>query len=179
MRKAADSLIRNLARTESRVKWVKPDSLHITLKFLGEVGEDLLPEIQERLTRVCRDMGPFPLVAEGVGAFPKRRSPQVIWMGLSGETDRMARLAKDLEGALAPLGFEPEKRGFKPHITLGRMRRSRRGAPPAGQNELAEALLSLAAFKGPSFLAERVTLMKSTLTPKGAIYEPVFKKTLV
>lgn len=178
MRQAANSLIRELARTNSQVKWVNPKTLHITLKFLGEVELGLLPDIKERLTRVCQGKAPFNLTLEGVGAFPKRSRPQVIWTGLSGETEGLVRLASDVEAALSPLGFEPEKRGFKPHITLGRMRRFKSRKASLGQEELKQAILNLAAYKGPEFLARQVTLMKSTLTPKGAIYEPVFKKSL-
>lgn len=101
------------------VRWVSPESLHITLKFIGEQPESKLGEMKAALERVSA-AGTLISFA-GCGFFPNARSPRVFWIGIEAGTE-LARIAKQIEEALAPLGIEKEKRGFSPHLTLARVR---------------------------------------------------------
>lgn len=87
------------------VKWVHPDGVHLTLKFLGSIGADLVPEIVEVMNRVARPASPMSLQIGGLGAFPSWNRPQVVWVGMGGEVDRLAKLQNNLESALTRLGF--------------------------------------------------------------------------
>jgi 2'-5' RNA ligase len=176
--RAAGEVARELKATGADVKWVRPESLHLTLKFLGEVDPARLPEVKEALRRACAGAPALELGLAGAGAFPGPQRPQVVWLGLEGQTRELGELAGRVEEALAELGFPPEKRAFKPHLTLGRLRRKKRGAkaPPAAP--LGRALAGLAGWRGPGFTGGRVSLMQSTLTPSGAVYEPLETITL-
>lgn len=176
----AAGVVGELKPSGAEVKWVEPGNLHLTLKFLGEVDPGATADIIKALEGVCAGQPPLALSATGCGAFPGARSPRVVWLGLNGEVAALARLAQAVQAALEPLGFPAEKRPFLPHLTLGRVRSPRRGrggqAPSIAP--LGRALAALATATGPSFLARQVTLMKSTLTRSGPIYEPLHRVTL-
>ena len=174
----AAGLIKELKPSGADVKWVEPGNLHLTLKFLGEVDPSATADIITALEGALATSAAPGLSAGGCGAFPNARSPKVVWLGLGGRTDLVAQMARAVETALEPLGFEAEKRAFKPHLTLGRVRRPRRGAKAPSTAPLSRALTALAAAAGPSFMADRVALMKSTLTGSGPIYESLHRVTL-
>lgn len=177
-RNFAAGLIKELKPSGADVKWVEPVNLHLTLKFLGEVDPGATADIITALEGALAGRGAPGLSAVGCGAFPKARAPRVVWLGLDGQTEMVAQMARALETALEPLGFEPEKRAFKPHLTLGRVRRPRRGAKSPSTAPLSRALAALATIPGPWFKADRVVLMKSTLTSSGPIYESLHRVTL-
>ncbi|MFH2127871.1 MAG: RNA 2',3'-cyclic phosphodiesterase [Pseudomonadota bacterium] len=174
----AAGLIKELKPSGADVKWVEPMNLHLTLKFLGEVDPGATADIITVLEGALGGRSAPGLSAGGCGAFPNARSPKVVWLGLGGQTDLVAQMARAVETALEPLGFEAEKRAFKPHLTLGRVRRPRRGAKAPSTAPLSRALAALAAAAGPSFRADRVALMKSTLTGSGPIYESLHRVIL-
>ncbi len=176
-RRAAAEVTRELKAAGADVKWVAPDSLHLTLKFLGEISPEQVPPLTRALGRMLEGRGAMSLSLQGCGAFPTLKRPQVVWLGLAGEVAALVELAAGVEEALAPLGFAPERRRFKPHLTIGRLRRRRGKSRPSGP--LTRAIAGLAAWSGPDFAADRVALMRSTLTPKGAIYDPVQVFTLL
>ena len=160
-----------LAELEARLKearadvsWVKPENIHLTLKFLGGVEETRIPLIKRAIQEGLRGGGPLVLSLAGLGVFPNPRSPRVIWVGVEGDTERMEKLQKRLEQALEEVGFPREARSFSPHMTLGRMR-SRQGT--AGLMELVERL---GEYRAGSIQAESIELMRSQLHPAGAIY---------
>ena len=160
-----------LAELEARLKearadvsWVKPENIHLTLKFLGGVEETRIPLIKRAIQEGLRGGGPLVLSLAGLGVFPNPRSPRVIWVGVEGDTERMEKLQKRLEQALEGVGFPREARSFSPHMTLGRMR-SRQGT--AGLMELVERL---GEYRAGSIEAESIELMRSQLHPAGAIY---------
>lgn len=175
----AAGLIRELRPSGGDVKWVEPHNLHLTLKFLGEVDPSATADIIAALENACAGRPAPSLAVTGCGAFPQPRAPRVVWMGLEGEVAQLAELAQAVEAAMEPLGFEPEKRAFRPHLTLGRVRRPRRGERAPATAPLSRALAGMAQAAGPSFIAGRVVLMKSTLTKSGPIYEPLHRVTLV
>ncbi len=146
------------------VGWVAPDNLHVTLKFLGGVDPERLERVAAALAGTAAGGAPFDLALRGLGAFPSPTRPRVIWAGVAGDSPELATLASGVEAALAVLGFVPEGRPFSAHVTLGRVREPRRD--PA----LAAALDAAAGRELGRFRVERVALMRSDLSPRGARY---------
>ena len=142
--------------------WVAADNLHVTVKFLGGVDETRLAEAAAGLQRGAT-VPAFEAEICGLGAFPTTGRPRVLWAGAPG-SPAFTRLAEGIDGALAGLGFPPEGRGFTPHVTLGRVREPRRDVA------LTEALEAAAARPFGAFRVERVSLMRSDLSPRGARY---------
>lgn len=161
VRKKLDEIQRALRPKADSAKWVDPESIHITLKFLGEVPEKQLDDINAEMTGLS--WKPFTITVRGVGFFPGNRSPRVFWAGMEAPT--MQGLAEQLDSRMDRLGFEKEKRAFRPHITLARARDTR----------LDSALVNGAAqyeeHDFGSFTADRVFIIKSTLKPTGSVYE--------
>ena len=154
------------SRTTS-VKWVDPEGVHLTIKFLGNIDAGEIPELSKVLREAVKGTVPFRLKLENAGAFPNIRAPRVVWVGVGGETEHLLTLHKKVEQALAPLGFAPENRAFSPHLTLGRVREG------AQANELRRLGEGIAASKaeGESFFdVDSLNLMRSQLTREGAIY---------
>jgi RNA 2',3'-cyclic 3'-phosphodiesterase len=104
------------------VKWVGPLNIHLTLKFLGNVGEDSISKIVEVMGQASCYVAPFHLEIKGIGAFPNLSRVRIVWVGLAGELSVLADLQKKLDSGLEGLGFVAENRPFVPHLTLGRMR---------------------------------------------------------
>lgn len=155
-------IARPMARRVAGVKWVGQAGQHVTLKFFGEIDEDLARSIGEAVASVAAGYGPFQARLRGIDAFPDRRRARVIVVTLDKGVDNMRSLFNDIEDALEVLGIEKEKRGFTPHITLGRKRES---------SPLHDA--HMPALEGTDFTITTLTLFKSTLTPAGALYEPL------
>jgi len=149
------------------VKWVDPGGIHLTLKFLGGIPATIVPEIVEAMTRTAEQVSPFALQLGGLGVFPNWQQPQVVWVGMGGEIDKLAGLHRDLETALSSLGFAPESRSFRAHLTLGRLRE---GASPKDRQDFAAWARSIKFESDLSFEVDSLSLMKSQLTPSGAIY---------
>ncbi len=145
------------------VRWVPPDHIHLTLKFLGETGDALLLKIQERLSLLCGRHAPFALTVRGSGGFPNLRRPNVLWVGID-ESGPLSLLNRDIEQAMAELGFEREEKRFSPHLTVGRVKRA---------DGLEAVIREWITFKDAVFGTISVgesLLMKSTLKPGGAEY---------
>jgi 2'-5' RNA ligase len=155
------------ARRHPFVKWVDPESMHLTLKFLGNVAADSLPQISEAMARVAQLHPPFKLQVSGTGAFPNWQRPQVVWVGVGGESDKLNALQKELESALSPLGFPAEARSFSAHLTLGRLRDR---VTPDERRRFAEFAQKIEFETALSFEVNTVRLMRSQLTPTGPIY---------
>jgi 2'-5' RNA ligase len=170
---AAGQVQAGLKSSGADVKWVGPQGMHLTLKFLGEVDETLLPGVTRALETACRGRAALELELRGCGAFPGRGRPQVVWLGLGGQVEELAALAGAVDAAMAALGFDPERRPFRAHLTLGRVRRRGKGRKPPSSAPLSRALAGVADYRGPSFRAQRAALIKSTLTPRGAVYDPL------
>lgn len=159
-------------QVKSGVKWVKPNLLHLTLKFLGEVPEEQLPDISESLKTICNKHPSFSLSLNGTGVFPTPARPKVFWIGLSGEINKLRALHSDIETGLAQIGFPAEKKKFSPHITLARAKTNKK---------LNELITELAKTKFPTepFKVDNVVLYKSILSPQGPKYTPITKKRLL
>jgi 2'-5' RNA ligase len=157
--------LEELKRVGADVRWVREDQLHLTLQFLADVPVETMENVRDRLRLVADRHDPFALRLLGLGRFPPRGRPTVFWMGIDGALDELRALARDVEGSLEPLGFEPQKRAFHPHVTLGRVRGFRR---------LREVEALIAARSGdvdlPMEPIRGLRLYRSELRPEGARY---------
>lgn len=150
------------------VKWVSPGGMHLTLKFLGNIYTDQVPGITEAIVSCTRGVRPFDIQLGMPGAFPSLQQPRVIWIALTGDIQRLKELQKDIDNALSHFGFEHEKRPFKPHLTLGRLRD---GASSGDRERIGRAVSAVAFRSGPPMEVREVSLMRSTLMPSGAVYD--------
>ncbi len=164
-RAAVGRFLERLRPMAGGLRFVPPEKLHVTLKFLGDVAEERAPGIVEALRQAATGAAPIRFGVRGVGGFPNLRSPRVLWIGGTDPEGRLAELAEAVERAMEPLGFPPERRGFTLHVTIAR---PRDGRISAGLREALEG-------PEPDFgetLARRVVLMESLLDPSGAKYRP-------
>lgn len=146
-----------------RVRWARPENVHLTLKFLGDVREEGLDDLCAALEEVCRRQAAFDADLAGFGAFPSAQRAQILWVGIGAGSSELRSLAANLDTALAPLGFEREKRPYIPHLTLARTRSK---AARASFKPLPEEYLG-------KFQVRHVELAESTLAPEGATYSTV------
>ncbi len=157
-----------LERTEHRfVKWVEPEGIHLTLKFLGNISFKQVAEVTKAMEEVAQVIPPFHLEISGLGAFPNLKQPRVLWIGIGGEADTLLRLQRNIDSALASLGFAEETRPFMPHLTLARVRE---GASIMARKSFGELAMSASFEDSYPIDAKAVSLMRSRLTPEGAIY---------
>ena len=156
---------RRLAAVDRHVRWVRPEQIHLTLKFLGEVPDERVPAVARALDPLGQS-GPVTFVMDGAGWFGSARAPRVVWVGIRWPNPALAALQKNCETRLAELGFPPEGRPFHPHLTLGRVREGR-GGP-----EVVPAVDALQAQGvGPlEQTAAEVILFESRLHRDGAQY---------
>ena len=147
------------------VRWVKAENIHLTMVFLGHVKVEGIEGIEEEVRNVCPEYGSFDIVLKGMGCFPNRRRPRVLWLGLDGDIERMSHFRDDLQRALKAFGIKEEKRPFKPHLTFGRFRSTRKMG-----SRLEELLSEYAALESPTESLNELYLFKSDLKPGGAVY---------
>jgi 2'-5' RNA ligase len=147
------------------IRWVNVDNIHLTIVFMGNVSEDLIPPINEAVEKVCLRYGPFYISLSGLGAFPNTRRPRVVWLGLQGDTERMSFFKKALHKHIKPFGIKEEKRPFKPHLTLGRFRN-----PAPGDSSLDNFIAKYKDLSSPECQMDELILFKSDLNPGGAVY---------
>ena len=153
------------------VRWVRADGIHLTLKFYGEVATEVVPPLSAALAQAAAGTLP-PLVLElrELGAFPSPARPRVIWAGVTGELEKLQSLQRAVERASAALGFEPEARGFTPHLTLGRVSEAWR---PDDRMQLANVFGRLGPGLRGAMAADSLSLMRSELGRGGAVYTRV------
>lgn len=154
------------------VKWVEPQNIHLTLKFLGEVAEDKIDKIKSMLDAIAQRASPFSISLSEIGVFPNLNSPRVIWVGIKEGILQASKLAEEIETQMANLGFPKENRPFSAHLTLGRVR------SPKGLQQLKDAIENFQLLTPSSQLITHITLFQSTLTPKGSIYTALHKANL-
>ena len=157
------------------VKWVNPESIHLTLKFLGNVPFKQVAEITKAIETASKGIPPFHLEISGLGEFPNLKQPRVLWVGIKGEIDKLVSWQQNIDLALASLGFAKEERPFVPHLTLARIRQ---GASPKERKSFGELVMSTSFEISYPFDVEAVSLMRSQLTLAGAIYSRLFMTKL-
>jgi 2'-5' RNA ligase len=142
------------------VRWVKPERMHLTVRFLGDTAVSQLPQISSTLDDMAKQHPPFSLHLSHLGCFPNERRPRVIWVGLQGNTNALLSLKQDVDQALAPLGWEVEKRPFRAHLTLGRVKDARKLADVKWGVDVEKLVVPVTAVK----------LIESQLRPLGPLY---------
>jgi RNA 2',3'-cyclic 3'-phosphodiesterase len=161
----------DLRRAGADVSWTRPENIHLTLRFLGEVDERRIGEVEKVCVTSAAEFQPFTLSLNDTGVFPNARQPRILWAGLAGEIEKAVEMRKRLDDGLALIGFEREDKDFNPHLTIGRVKSNRK----------TRELIALAdARRVPtlSFVVTEIVLMKSELHPAGARYTPIAKVSL-
>jgi 2'-5' RNA ligase len=149
------------------VKCVAPESIHVTLKFLGNISPQKVAEITRVMEQASQGVSPFQLQITDVGAFPNMRQPRVLWVGIKGELDKMTVWQKRIDDGLVPLGFAKEVRPFTPHLTLARLREN---CSPGDRRDLGELVMKTHVEVDYKVTVNSLSLMKSQLLPGGAVY---------
>ena len=147
-----------------RIAWVKPENVHLTLRFLGEISPEAVRLVMGAAAATAAGAAPMTLTIKGLGVFPDARRPRVVWAGLGGRAQSLIDFQSGLEENLANVGFEKEQRRFTAHLTLGRIKKP---IPPA---KVISALDACAGLSSREFSADRLVLYKSELRPEGAAY---------
>lgn len=154
------------------VKWVRPESIHLSLKFLGDVPVVKRNSLESALAQAAQPHSPFTLEATGLGCFPNLKRPRVIWVGIQHQLPELAALREAVEEHIAPLGYPTENRPFNPHLTVGRIKRNAR----RDAIQQTGALIANTAFHARhAWEVNAVHLIRSELKPTGAEYTPLYQ----
>lgn len=157
------------------VRWVRPEGIHLTLKFLGDTPVEQVEDVKVALAEAAADVGPFRVTARGLGCFPNARRPRVVWVGLEEPTGALQRLRDAVETHVAPLGFPTERRKFSPHLTLGRVQRR---ASSSEVREIGERVAASSTGLVGEMEVRAVSYIKSDLRPSGAVYTTLLETGL-
>ncbi len=164
VRDALTSLSDKWKQSGARASWVRPENMHLTLRFLGEVTREQMQHMAEMLAAAYAAIPALTLAARGAGAFPNRRKPGVLWVGVQALSGDLAAVQQCAEDAARTIGLPPDTKAFHPHLTLARIRDARHiGALP-------ELIAAAEHFDGGAFTADAVSLFESELRPGGPIY---------
>ena len=168
----SETMTRLRASLPGGVRWVDPAGVHLTLKFLGDVDAGLvtglLQAMDESAAKFARP--DLQLQLAKLGTFPNQREPRVLWAGVSGDMEGLEQLQRLVDGAISDLGFAPERRPFRPHLTLGRVRDQ---VWAEDRRRIGTGLSQLPFNPSQLWKVEEMHLIRSTLTPRGAIYESI------
>ncbi len=162
---------KSVKNTEAFLKIVNLTKVHITLKFLGDTDEDLVPEIEEIMKDAVSDVRPFTMKLKGAGAFPNLNRISVIWAGME-NADSLGEIAGKVDSGLVGLGFEPERRKFSPHVTIARVKSSK------NKDELVNVITQFQSTEFGEVPVNKIILKKSVLTPQGPIYSDMIEISL-
>jgi 2'-5' RNA ligase len=164
----AAELIDKLRVAEADITWVRPQQMHLTLKFLGDVPDTETPDVCRVVSQVAAEFEPFEIICRGAGAFPNNRDPRTLWIGVADGGEELKRLQAAIDDALkAKLGYAKEHRGFHPHLTIGRVKR----ATPEGQRQLARILEEQAQFDADLAIVDEVVTFASFLGRQGPTHD--------
>lgn len=165
IRTSIEKRIRTFPPDLEDIRWVEPKNLHVTLKFLGDVPLNDLPQLIRVVTQCTIQIDSFDLTFQGFGVFPSRESPKTIWIGCREGSDALKHLAENINACLIPLGFPKETRRFSPHLTIGRVKRPAHGFPLISILDAQQNCLF------GSCSVDEVQIFSSELTRHGAIYD--------
>ncbi len=155
---------RDLAARGLKMKWIRPENVHLTIKFLGNVPVAELEKVAQAASDITARSAPMSLRLQGLGVFPGIKRPNVLWTGLTGDNRSLIEFHDRLEEALAGAGFEKDRRAFKAHLTIARIKSA------VDPRRLAEAMEECGQFPETELPARQLTLYKSELRPSGAVY---------
>jgi len=156
-----------------KARWVRPENIHLTLKFLGDIDKSDTEKIGDAMSDTVKVHPPLSLAAKGIGVFPGIKRPRVIWMGLKGDTFPLIELQKTLDRNLHEVGFPKESRPFKGHLTLTRIKGH------IDSRKLLDAMESFGNLESETFAADQIVLFKSDLKPTGAVYTRLICEELI
>ncbi|MBK9710349.1 MAG: RNA 2',3'-cyclic phosphodiesterase [Kouleothrix sp.] len=156
-----------LRRGDPPIRWVAPEAMHLTLKFLGETDVALLPALAAAMRSALSDEPPFSLRLAAAGAFPNLRRPSVVWAGVGGAVAALGRIQASLDAALATIGIARDERPFSPHLTLGRVRRE---ASAEQQERIGAAVRALPPLRPIGWTVDDIVLFRSELSGAGPTY---------
>jgi 2'-5' RNA ligase len=147
-----------------KARWVNPENIHLTLKFLGNINHTDIEKISKTIINTVNGYAPVSLAVKGVGVFPGIKRPRVIWVGLTGEIEQLTGIQNEIEENLEELGFPREKRPFRGHLTLGRIKGK------INPKKLLDAMKKFEKFESELFIADKIYLFKSDLKSTGSVY---------
>ena len=147
------------------VRWVRPEGIHLTLKFMGNISVDMLDRVLMALPAVTARFSPLKLEIAGLGAFPNLCNPRVLLTGVEGDLEGLSKLQSAVDDTVVDLGLPEEKRSFSPHLTLGRVRR---GVPDGRLQKIAEVFAKRESLAFPAWTADTVNLLRTELDPAGS-----------
>ena len=153
---------KTLVNTGANLKIVKPQNIHVTMRFLGNISPNMIDSIYEEMEKVS--FTPFEIELRGLGAFPTLKYARVVWAGIKKDAEELEGISDQLEPRLQRLGFKPDSRGFSPHLTIARVRSGRNKA------ELIRTIQEFEDYQFGMIKASCLRLKRSVLTPKGPIY---------
>lgn len=165
------TLLKKQAPRET-VRWVNPDGIHLTLKFLGDAPLTQLDTLKAKLDEAVQNSTPFTLEASGTGCFPNARKPRVVWVGVHGAEDQLMALRNSVEAQIAPLGYPTEDRAFSPHLTLGRVRQEARREDV---ERLGDLIAHTTLKEVYAWQVRSAHLIRSELEPTGAVYTTLYE----
>jgi 2'-5' RNA ligase len=163
IKRSMAELIAELKKPETDVAWVPAEKIHLTLKFLGNTDDSLIPKIKEHISKKLSHYNAFYIKIVGIGCFPSEKRPRVLWVGME-NSDLLTSIQKDMDTEAAEFGFALEARPFSPHLTIGRVR---------SQKGIAEMIRRFSEFRTADFgivEVKSIHIMKSELKPAGAEY---------
>ena len=160
-----DALQKQLRAEGVGARWVKPANIHLTLKFLGDTDPAREADIRTAMQAAVADQAPLELATAGLGGFPRLARPRVLWQAVMGDSERLQVIQQSLEAHLAPCGFRPERRPFRAHLTIGRVRNPKRWRP-----EETAVLKGMQDLPPQPFTVDTLTWYQSRLEPGGAVY---------
>ena len=166
IRERARLLINRFKDTTAKVTWIKPDQMHLTMNFLGDVPMNDIPAVCKAVAEAAEPFKPFDVEMAGVGVFPSYDNPRTIWLGVGDGSEELVSLHTALQERLGDLGFRIEARRFHPHLTLGRVR-----SVPQGPGQLAGLIKQHAEFEAGPMMVSEVTVFSSELGREGPRYE--------
>ena len=166
VRKKLSELQQQLRKTLPPINWVRPESIHLTLKFLGYVEPSIISQLLSVLKPIGKKQHVFSIDVHGLGVFPQVKHPRIFWIGLTGNTQALQELVLEIEAALEPLGFPPEEKAYHPHLTLARIKREN---ATVGSALLENQVLEKDQHLG-TLTIDRFTLIQSDLDSSGARY---------
>ncbi len=166
---ALHTLVHKLQPKSGGVTWVKPDNMHLTLRFYGEVSEEQLPALSCCLEKRLAPFKPPELLVRGVGAFPSIKKPSVVWAGIETVSGDLCGIQGATEQAAREIGLAPETRAFHPHVTIARLRTTATTSLFASLLQPYQEPGKIPEF-GPDFCADKILLFRSLLTPRGPVY---------
>jgi RNA 2',3'-cyclic 3'-phosphodiesterase len=172
VRRALHRLQDELRALAPKARWAPPENAHLTLAFLGSTEEALVPKLSDVLAGVASQAAPFDLQLTGGGAFGSSKKPRVLWVGVEGALAALAELHRRTEAALQPMGYQPERREYRPHLTLARAR------DPRGDPRLARCAQALAGRALGTARIDRLILFRSQPGPGGSKYTPLAEPPL-